>query len=73
MKLYALRVVENKDSLWRPYAYSHDTTKLTSIVMGNPRGWFLGKSDVTNNKYEVMFTEKEVYPQYSIVEVPFLV
>lgn len=72
MKLYALRVVDDKESYWVTYAYSHDTQKLTAVVRG-VRGWNLGKSDITNNKYEVMFTDKDVFPQYSIEEVPFII
>ena len=72
MKLYALRVVDDNNSYWDTYAYSHDTQKLTTVVQG-VRGWNLGKSDITNNKYEVMFTDKDVFPQYSIEEVPFII
>ena len=72
MKLYALRVVDNNDSYWVTYAYSHDTKKLTAVVRG-VNGWFLGKSDITNNPYEVMYRCKDVFPQYSIEEVPFII
>ena len=50
MKLYVLRVFESNDSYWTTYAYSHDTKKLTAVVRG-VKGWFLGKSDITNNPY----------------------
>lgn len=72
MKLYALRVVDDNESYWVTYAYSHDTQKLAAVVRG-VRGWNLGKSDITNNKYEVMFTDKGVFPHYSIEEVPFII
>lgn len=72
MKLYALRVVDDKDSYWVTYAYSNDTKKLTAIVRG-AKGWNLGKSDITNNPYEVMYTNKDMFPQYSIEEVPFII
>lgn len=72
MKLYALRVVDDKDSYWVTYTYSHDTKKLTAVVRG-AKGWNLGKSDITNNPYEVMYTNKDVFPQYSIEEVPFII
>ena len=72
MKLYALRVIDNKDRCWDTYAYSHDTQKLASVVRG-VASWNLGKSDISNNKYEVMYTDTSVYPRYSIEEVPFII
>lgn len=72
MKLYALRAVESYDSYWITYAYSHDTKKLTAVVRG-VKGWFVGKSDITNNLYEVMYTDNDVFPRYSIEEVPFII
>ena len=72
VKLYALRVIDNKDRYWDTYAYSHDTQKLASVVRG-VASWNLGKSDISNNKYEVMYTDTSVYPRYSIEEVPFII
>lgn len=36
-------------------------------------GWFLGASDVTNNSEELCYTDKDKFPQYSIVELPFVI
>lgn len=73
MKLYGLRYLKDESSYWDDYyAFSHDAKKLRGLVKGINR-WNLGTSDVTNNKEEVCYTDKENYPQYSVVEVPFVV
>lgn len=73
MKLYGIRYMKADDSVWNTfYAFSHDIDKLKKMAPGCG-SWFVGTSDVTNNKYEVSYTNKEKYPRYSIVEVPFVV
>ena len=73
MKLYGLRYRKDNESYWSDYyAFSHEREKLTAMCKG-VNGWFLGASDVTNNSEELCYTDKDKFPQYSIVELPFVI
>lgn len=73
MKLYGLRYVKDEGSVWDDfYVFSHDIEKLTCLVKG-VNTWFVGYSDVNGNAKEVRYTDKKIYPKYSIVELPFVV
>ena len=73
MKLYGLRYLKDEGSLWSDfYAFSHERDELTTLCK-HTSGWYLGTSDAVNNSKEICYTDKNKYPRYSIVEVPFVV
>lgn len=66
-KLYELGIIEDENSWYRGYAYSHDIDKLTQMVK-NCGGWTI----ITNSK-TVRTTDVGNFPIYEINEVNFII
>lgn len=76
-KLYFLQVLDyNKDldvATWKNLSYSHSIEKLQRSVFLRNCCWNIGSHDITNSKETIAYTENDVYPQYFIKEVNYII
>ena len=76
-KLYELSALiydKEKDKVtWYRLSYSHDREKLMRSIIPSGNSWSIGTNDLTNAKKTVAYTEEDVYPQYFIKEVNYII